>query len=178
MHEYWQGELHALSLNEMCRRIRISKPAVYREFGGEDGLMEAALILYRTQVLDLMRAALVTDLPFATMSERLIVALSSTGAGPAGCLFTKMRINRDRVGERTQARLDAMAQDRYAIFEGWFRRALERDEVRASVKPTLAARYLDTQCTALLRQVGAGEAPELVRAQARLAFRALLACPA
>ena len=49
-----------------------------------------------------------------------------------------------------------------------------RDEVNATVPAELAAHYLDTQLTTMLVQMAAGQAPDLVRAQAQLAFASLL----
>ena len=45
MRHYWRDGVHAF--NEVCRRVSVSKPSIYREFGGEDGLVEAVLIYYR-----------------------------------------------------------------------------------------------------------------------------------
>ena len=41
-----QASIENVSLNEMCRKIGESKPSVYREYGGEEGLQLAALELY------------------------------------------------------------------------------------------------------------------------------------
>ncbi|MCO4747785.1 MAG: helix-turn-helix transcriptional regulator [Proteobacteria bacterium] len=38
---FWREGLRAVSLNQLCQVIGISKPGLYREFGGEDGLMQA-----------------------------------------------------------------------------------------------------------------------------------------
>ena len=46
METYWKEGIENVSLNEMCRKIGESKPSVYREYGGEEGLQLAALELY------------------------------------------------------------------------------------------------------------------------------------
>ena len=38
---YWREGVYGMSVNEVCRRAGISKPGLYREFGGEDGLLTA-----------------------------------------------------------------------------------------------------------------------------------------
>lgn len=43
---YWREGTDGVSLNELYRRADVSKPGVYREFGGEDGLMAAVLEHY------------------------------------------------------------------------------------------------------------------------------------
>ncbi len=40
---YWREGVDGVLLNELCRRAAVSKPGVYREFGGEDGLMDAVV---------------------------------------------------------------------------------------------------------------------------------------
>jgi len=64
MHAYWRGVEHP-SLNEVARRVGISKPALYREFGGEDGLLAAGLERYRAEVIVPTLATLSSDGPFA-----------------------------------------------------------------------------------------------------------------
>lgn len=46
MKVYLKNGMNNISLNEMCRQIGVSKPSVYREFGGEEGLKVSALNLY------------------------------------------------------------------------------------------------------------------------------------
>ena len=173
MDNYWREGVHALSLNEVCRRARISKPALYREFGNEDGLMTAVLDRYREEVLQPLLDALVLEVPFPDLVGHLVTEMTSERPGPLGCLFTKMRVARSHLGPETQARLVAVEAERLAALAAWFRRALGSGEVDDSVSPGLAARFIDSQLTLLLLQMGAGEPPEDIREQARLAFRVL-----
>ena len=46
MEIYWEEGIENVSLNEICRKIGESKPSVYREYGGEQGLQLAAFKLY------------------------------------------------------------------------------------------------------------------------------------
>ena len=43
MESYWREGPGGISLNEVCRRAQVSKPGLYREFGNEDGLLDAVL---------------------------------------------------------------------------------------------------------------------------------------
>ncbi|MFK7929860.1 MAG: TetR/AcrR family transcriptional regulator [Myxococcota bacterium] len=169
---YWREGVQTLSLNEVCRRARISKPALYREFGGEDGLMDAALGHYYDLVVAPVLKALSVEQPFGQVAEQLIVAMTTDSDAPAGCLFSEMRLVRARLGPTTKARLLAIELLRQDAFEAWFRRAVGRGEVDGSVPPELAGRYLDTQFAFVLLQLGAGEDAAGVRAQARIALRA------
>ncbi|MFT4978971.1 MAG: AcrR family transcriptional regulator [Myxococcota bacterium] len=175
MDSYWREGVHSLSLNEVCRRARMSKPSLYREFGDEDGLMEAVLGHYRELIVVPVLEALVAELPFAELAEMLVAGMTADHGTPAGCLFTEMRLARSRLGPMSTTRVRAMEQERREAFEIWYRRALERGEVDASISPELAARYIDTQLATVLVQLGAGEPPEVVRQQARLALRVLRA---
>ncbi|PPR15415.1 MAG: hypothetical protein CFH33_01458 [Alphaproteobacteria bacterium MarineAlpha9_Bin3] len=46
MNVYWKEGIDNVSLNEICRKIGESKPSVYREYGGDEGLKLSALNLY------------------------------------------------------------------------------------------------------------------------------------
>ena len=172
MELWWRDGVSNLSLNDVCRRVQLSKPALYREFGGQDGLMEAALAHYEAQVVAPFLAATEMNLPFTELVEQLLVGMLQA-PGPAGCLFTELRLGRTKLGEATLERIRAMEHDRRRIFAAWYQRGLARGEVDPSISPTLAGRYIDTQITMALAQLGVGEPAELVARQARLAFRAL-----
>lgn len=63
------------------------------------------------------------------------------------------------------------------VFEDWYRRALAQGAVNPSLSTGLAAHYIDTRLTTVLMLMGAGEPPERIREQARLALQVLLAAP-
>ena len=174
MDDYWREGFSALSLNEICRRAEISKPALYREFGGEDGLHAAVLDSYRERFLEPLLAPLAEERPFGTMLDRAILTLTSDRGTPAGCLFTKMRLAGSRLGPLATERVRLIEKEQRSAYEAWYRRGLERGEVNPDLAPELAARYLDTQFATILVQMAYGVSPELVRALARLALRALL----
>ena len=174
MESYWRDGLFACSLSELCRRIGLSKPALYREFDSEDGLMEAALLHYRERfVLPLLSLA-ADDQPFDRLLEQLVVATTTDRGTPAGCLFTAMRLARARLGPDTAACLVEIIEERRAVFEDRYRRALSRGEADPSYSHEFAGRYLDAQLTTVLVQMALGEPQDEVREQAQLALRALL----
>lgn len=171
---YWQEGVADLGLNEICRRAGISKPMLYREFGGEDGLMAAALDQYRQEMALPVLALLAADRPFAEVLAEVVHAYTSDRGVPAGCLFTKMRSSPSRLGPVTTAWVAALRNELHEAYAAWYERARSRDEVNPTVPAELAAHYLDTQLTTMLVQMAAGQAPDLVRAQAHLAFASLL----
>ncbi len=135
-------------------------------------MMTAALAHYEEQVVRPVLAATEMDLPFREVVELLVVGMT-TAPGPAGCLFTQMRLGRAHLGEATLERVRSMERHRRRVFEAWFRRGIERDEVDPSISPVLAGQYIDGQMAMALAQLGVGEPAQEVAQQLRLAFRAL-----
>lgn len=174
MESYWRDGLNALSVNEICRRTKISKPGLYREFGGEDGLMEAVLDHYRDAVVGPLLSMLLADRPFAEVLSELVFWMTQDHGTPAGCLFVKMRFSPSRLGPATSARVEDLKDEMRGAYKDWYQRALDRNEVNAKIPPDFASYYLDTQLTTVLVQVEAGDPPGLVRAQAQLAFSGIL----
>ena len=174
METYWKDGIQTLSLNELCRRSKISKPALYREFGNEDGLMKAALEYYRQVVIAPLLGLSELQKPFSLVAELAIVEMTSDRGTPAGCLFTQMRLMKPRLGEVTLKYLKEVEIERRGVFEDWYRKALEAGEVNSELQAEFAAEYIDTQFTIVLAQMYAGESPESIRNQARLAFQVLL----
>ncbi|MEZ4433791.1 MAG: TetR/AcrR family transcriptional regulator [bacterium] len=173
MTSYWCDGVRDVSMNEICRRADVSKPGVYRAFGGEDGLMAAAVEHYRATVIGPLLELLGSDLPFAEVLGRLLLFMTEPSSKPAGCLLAELRSAPGRLGPATAARVGAIAAELRQAYERWFRRALARGEVNTGISPDLATHFIDTQLTTVVLQMGLGAEPRLVRAQAELAFSAL-----
>ncbi len=173
LEEYWRCGLHQLSLNAVCRLAGISKPTLYREFGGEDELMAAALELYRRERVLPLLARLAEERPLSETIEDAVVGLTTDDGTPAGCLFTRMRISTSALGPQTSKRVRALEAEQQAAIYDWFRRGLERGDADPDLDPALAARYVDTQIACILTQMGEGVPSEQVRKQARLALSVL-----
>lgn len=171
---YWREGTDAVSLNELCRRADVSKPAVYREFGGEDGLMDATLERYADTVLAPMLEHTTDDAPFADVLTAMIdIMVDLDRDMPAGCLLAKMRVLSSQLGPSTQTRADRLREASRARYADWVERARARGEIAADVPTTVAAAFIDNQFTALLIQVAQGEEPGMLRAQAELSFAGL-----
>ncbi|MEM0963051.1 MAG: TetR/AcrR family transcriptional regulator [Bacteroidota bacterium] len=172
---YWQEGPHALGVNELCRRAGISKPGLYREFGGEDGLMRAALDHYRRTVLERLHQLLASERPFGDVLQGLVSWYTSDRDLPAGCLFSKLRASPDQLGPETTDRVAALREELQGAYEAWYIRAVARGDANSDVDPPLAAYTLDTQLTTVTMLMAAGEPPDRVRAQASLALASLMA---
>ncbi len=174
MENYWREGVHTLSVNEICRRTNLSKPALYREFGGEDGLLDAALAHYQKVVIAAMTADIDPNQPFAATLSGIVNGLTGPRDTPQGCLLVKVRDNPASQGPLTQKRVADMVSGIQAGYAALFQQAHDRGETRDGIAPHLAGRYLDTQINTILRRLAWGEPTEEIAAEARLAFSALL----
>ena len=171
---YWREGVHGTSVNAVCRHIGLSKPGLYREFGGEDGLREAALSAYGAHAVAPLMAIFAKPEPFASaLAEALRFTTERPDGVPRGCLFTLLREAGPNVGEKTRALVRKLEKERRAAFAASVARAQERGEVDAGLAPELAARVVDLQLHAVLLAMHAGDDPAELRAAAELAFRGL-----
>jgi len=171
---YWRDGVDGVSLNEICRRAGVSKPGVYREFGGEDGLMDAALEYYAATVLAPNFEKVTHDRPLRDVLAHMVdVMTDADRGGPAGCLLAKMQQSPERLGPAVRTRVDALRVGARGAYAGWVDEAKQRGEVSTSVSTTVAAALIDIQCTTLLVLMAHGEDPEMLRAQATLALTGL-----
>lgn len=176
MRSYWTDGVDGVSLNEICRRVGVSKPGIYREFGGEDGLADAALERYAESVLMPTMSEISSEQPLTeTLATLAEVMTSTTPSRPTGCLLVKMGGVPAHLGPLTQARVNALRSAARAAYAEVVEQAKVRGELPAHLSTELAAAFLDIQCTNLLTQMALGEDPELLRAQAALAFAGLTA---
>jgi len=171
---YWREGPNRISLNEVCRRAEISKPGVYREFGNEDGLVEAAIARYSELQLKPLIEMVSSDVPFEEALDSVITAMTEPRTDrPTGCLLAKMRASREELGPLARAQVEELRETSIATYRRWIERAQGDGQVDPSIPPELAARFVDAQFNNILGQVAAGEDPEMIRAQARLAFAGL-----
>jgi AcrR family transcriptional regulator len=167
-----------VSVNEICRRAGVSKPGLYREFGGEDQLMDAALTHYSETVLAPVLATLSADRPFQETLDSLIefATREETPDVPSGCLFAEMRSFRWRLGPVTGEHVDRLRTEAVAAYAAWLQRCADHGEIALPAPVEITASFVEAQLTMILTQAAAGEDPATLRAHARLAF-ALLTNP-
>ena len=175
MESWWRDGTDAVSFNEVVRQAGASKPAVYREFGSEDGLMEAALEYYSENYLSGLLRMTEQDAPFTDVLDSMIEAIiGPSGDLPRGCLLAKMRVLSSRLGPSTRARVDVLRNDSRSTYQRWVVRARAAGEIRDDIPAETAAGFLDSQITALLLRTALGEDAETLRAQSKLTFAGLL----
>jgi AcrR family transcriptional regulator len=172
---YWRDGVESVSVNEICRRAKVSKPGLYREFGDEDQLMDAALTHYSETVLGPVLATLSDDRPFRETLDSLIefATREETPDVPSGCLFAKMRSFRWRLGPVTGEHVDRLRTEAVAAYAAWLQRWADQGDIELPAPIEMTATYVDAQLTMMLTRVSAGEDPATVRAHAHLAFAVL-----
>ncbi len=171
---YWADGVEAVSINEICRRAGVSKPGLYREFGGEDGLMDAALARYAETVLAPNFETPSDDLPLAdVLGAAIDLMVDVDRSGPLGCLHADMRQVSDKLGPLTRKRVLDLRDQARSTYATWIERAKEAGEMPSSIETDIAVALIDFQLTNVLVQMSLGEDPELLSAQARLSFAGL-----
>lgn len=170
MDGYWEEGPDALSLNEICRRAGASKPALYRAFSGEDQLMDAALEHYADVVLAPAAGAVDPDATLSETLEALIASFTDPGRpGPPGCLLARLQ-HVEGLGPLVSARIESLTQRARGAYAALIDSAKAGGELSHDMPSDVAAAMIDLQCNTVLVRMAAGEDPELLRAQAMLAF--------
>jgi len=155
MKSYWTQGFANVSLNKICRTTKTSKPAIYREFGGEDGLLEAVLQHYYDQVLVGVDKMFTSGMEFDEIIETWIsVSLkdSANRRHPPGCLFVAMSNAPVTLGPATRKSIESVREKVLAIYENWFERAKQTGQFNNDISSKRAALYLHAQfCHAMAR---------------------------
>jgi TetR/AcrR family transcriptional regulator, copper-responsive repressor len=172
---YWREGPYGVSLNEVCRQVGVSKPGIYREFGGEDGLLAAVIDRYREQVVLPLLDVLASDMPFGEVIQTMLAAQTAERDGPMGCLITEGRLGRHLLGPLAAQRLDAVSEEMRSAYEARYERAVADGQANGELDPAFAASYVDAQLGTLLMRLHRGDDPEMVRRHAWLAMQVLLA---
>ena len=145
LHGYWSQGLHGMSVNEVCRRAQISKPSLYREFGGEDGLLAAVLLLYQESVIKVVAQHTKSGKPFNACMKEVVDLLLQQEGRPRGCLLAKFRLTYEDLGELSQQTVVQIVRDVRADLRSWLERSQQAGEITTAFSLDDAARYLDRQ---------------------------------
>ena len=186
MQTYWSEDVDSISLNEICRRAKISKPSLYREFGNEDGLMKAVLIAYQKQMLAPVYQIIAADAPFRETLDSLVSVVTRSSdaqffsddqsddqAVPSGCLFVKMRESYRHLGEETRAEIDLAKKEALTVYEEWVERARAKGEFTGDMPSQFASIYIDAQLSNALSLLARGEPNDEVKKILTVAFSML-----
>ncbi|MEO1798342.1 MAG: TetR/AcrR family transcriptional regulator [Pseudomonadota bacterium] len=173
MQAYWESDPGDVSVNRICTLAGVSKPALYREFGSEDGLTHAVLDHYAEEVLSEITLILARSETLAEALAGLIHFASQDQKMQTGCVFYKMRGGKHRLGPMTRARVEEIAEGAVAGFEAFLTARRAAGDWPGAQTPKTAARYLFEQVGLALTQRAAGEPEEDIRAGLTLALTAI-----
>ncbi|MEM9756496.1 MAG: TetR/AcrR family transcriptional regulator, partial [Pseudomonadota bacterium] len=167
---YWRSDPADVSLNTICQMAGVSKPALYRQFGNEDGLMRAVLDRYAAQVLSDIFDVVERNAPMQDVLAALIRFASEDPKMETGCVFFKMRAGKHRLGPKTRDLVDHLDAAAVAAFETYLTGRRSAGDWRGDPAAPLAARYLVEQVGLALMQRAGGARPEAVRDTISLAL--------
>ena len=172
---YMRDGIEAVSINGICRRAKVSKPGLYREFGAEDQFLAAALAHYHETVLAPGMAILAADRPFRETLDALIDFATSeeTADAPAGCLLATMRTQRGELGPAAAERVEQLGAEVVQAFAAWLDRCERKGEIQLPAPLETVATYVDAQVTLMANRMSEGHDRQLVRSHAYLAFSIL-----
>ena len=173
---YWSEGVETISLNEICRRAKVSKPALYREFGNEDGLTKAVLSRYYEQVLAQLHQIFDSDKSYHETLDLLIefgLEASTNLDYPKGCLFVGMCNSAKQVGPNTQNEIEQTNIKILKTYENWFEQSKKRNEFTSKITNEFAATYLHSQLSNALNQHACGKNADTIKNVLRLAISVL-----
>ena len=176
MVNYWSDGPTNVSLNEICFKAKISKPGFYREFGGEDGLMQSVLLLYKNTLIKQILNILKLEKPFDETIDLLIeyvIEKRDEEHIKNGCLLAKFRQSRDKFGKKTQEQIDIILKERYLDFELWVKEAISKGEFNHPLSPKLVANYIISQLDYAVYALSNGEKNNNIRQFLTLALSVL-----
>ena len=177
MISYWSEGPQNVSINEICRRAKIAKPGLYREFGNEDGLQREALMRYHTLAVAPLTHIFSPKCSLAQGLDELIKFLlqDRVAAGlPNGCLLVKARQCFKELGAQTQALANEYDKLNHNKLVAWLEHRQKAGDLSKSLSISLAASYIGVQMTNALRMQEQGEPTEVIRGVTELALSVLL----
>ncbi len=173
---YWREGLYGMSVNEVCRRAGISKPGLYREFGGEDGLLTAVLQLYRDTVLEKLYQHLQLPYPFEKVLTAYLDEVLRPDGAPPGCFLGELRLVKyDDLGDVTRAKVEDCSSELHQNYRAWVERAQQNGEVTPDIDPSTAARLLDSQLLMASIKANRGSSVAAIKSELEVALWRL--CP-
>lgn len=167
---YWREGLYGMSINEVCRRAKISKPGLYREFGGEDGLLANVLHLYHEIIVRDVVRLLRTPHSFEAVLRIYLRGTITRDGHPPGCLLAEMLLVYPSLGKQTQAAVNVLEAAILAAYREWIHGAQERGEVSSELVIEDAAQHLFTQMNMASVDALRGKDPEMIRRTVTMAL--------
>ncbi|MEM9708823.1 MAG: TetR/AcrR family transcriptional regulator [Pseudomonadota bacterium] len=173
MRAYWKDDPADISINAICALAEVSKPALYRAFGGEDGLMRAVLDRYAELVLVDIFEILARGAPLKDTLDALVHFTSEDAKMATGCVFYKMRAGKHRLGPQTRERVEEIDAGAVNAFASYLEARRNAGDWNSELPASKAGRYLVEQIGLAFAQRAAGEDPAQVKDTLEMALLAL-----
>lgn len=173
MHKYWKDGIRQTSLNDVCRLNDISKPSFYREFGGEDGLIDSVVAHYSQIWLTPIEEILRKVRPFKDGLEAYLSYVTNPANFPHGCLVVNMIDDIDLLGPQSQQRLTSLQAKNRQLYSNWVQRGMSNHELRSDIEISELVYFIEVQFLTVLRHVAKKDSPSLIYRQAQIAFESL-----
>lgn len=148
MYNYWEKGVNKVSINEICRKCKVSKPSLYREFGGEDGLMKETVLLYKRKIVEPLLKVLENRNTFRASLYKIISIFTRSqnkNDMPKGCLLVKLNESSSDVGKETRNAINQTKRHMLKSFENWIDISKDKGEISKKIPSKLAASYIDVQ---------------------------------
>lgn len=146
MMQYWANGPADVSINDICKKLGVSKPGIYREFGSDDGMKAAALQAYQALAIEPFLALFKPEQSLFETLEDIVAFLmqdrNEVGV-PKGCLFVTMRAQRDRLGPETLEVLDKSREYFLTRIGNWVQATKQAGVFRRNVPTKTAAHQID-----------------------------------
>jgi AcrR family transcriptional regulator len=173
MMAFWQEGPEATSLNDVCKRAEVSRPSLYREFGGEDGLLAASLQQYFEIAFVPIFKTLESQEPFQVTLENFTAKMTNERAEkgiPEGCLLVKIRSAVSHIGPETGKAINSVHAWKLDAYAKWIDRCKENGTLKSDTDTKLLAVYIDAQMNLTMMRDARGDDRAISREILRLAL--------
>ena len=170
---YWRKGIDSVSINELCKAANVSKPALYREFVNEDGLMTSVLARYEKKVLAPILDIAQNDTPFKDTLNNMVIYVTSNETEvqkPVGCLLANMFEHRRKLGRSTIAQIERTHNNVLSVMKDWIEKSKANGELSTEMSSTFAATYINSQMSHAQCQLIRGEDRYQVRSILQVAM--------
>ena len=170
MNAYWEEGIENISLNEICKRAKVSKPGIYREFGSDDGLITAVLKHYHNQVIREIHKIFLQNKPFRKILDEFILILTTKSQNLNGCLFLRSRDLNYPLRKDSKKQIELMQNEYINSFTKWIEKSKNQNEFSKNISTELAVNYIDAQVSIAMTRVYNGMDVLMVKDMLTLAF--------
>ena len=154
MISYWNDGPTNVSINDICKKLGISKPSLYNEFGSEDELQAEALQNYHEKILSQLFKIFDETIPFNHSLKKLIDLSTidrSLDGLPYGCLHEQMCLAGNQLGLLTRSKVKDLSKKIINGYQSWIDKAKLNGLEKNEYETLFLAKYIKTQISSALQ---------------------------